>query len=104
MRPNHAGADHKDKTGYKRTYEQFVECVNLGNYEDFAELTRCKTLKPEDERICKKEDENVNYNIIERLHDVFSGIAEKNDDYKKFHGLLRHNTSKSGDVQINLMK
>ena len=104
MRPFHAGAGDKDKIAYKRTYEQFVESVNLRTYEDLAELMRCKTLKPEDEQTSKKEDQIENYNITEHLHHVFSGIAEKIDDYKKFHEMPRHNTSKFGDVQINMMK
>ena len=61
-------------------------------------------MKPEDERICKTEDQNENYDITECFLDVYPGIAEKIDDYKKFYELLRHNTSKFGDVKINLKK
>ena len=103
MRPNFAGADEKTNE-YQKIYEQFVECVNLNNHEDFAdgfetaELLRHNTSKPRDVQISLKKyiihmKENQNefdYNMDVTLTpecfiDVPLEISEKNDDHKKLY-------------------
>ena len=107
MRPDFAGADGKKENEYQKFYEQFVECVNLGNYEDFAdgfetaELLRNNTSKSGEVQISLKKyiihmkgnqnefDYNMDVTLTpECLIEVPIEIAEKNDDHKKLYELI----------------
>ena len=103
MRPNFAEADEK-KNEYQKIYEQFVECVNLEDHEDFAvgfetaELMRHNNSKSGDVQISlkkyiihMKESQNEIDCIMDKsftpecLIEVPLEIAEKNDDHKKLY-------------------
>ena len=74
------------RTSTRKFYEQFVECVNLGNYEDFAdgcetaELLRNNTSKSGDVQISLKK-----YITPESLIEVPLETTEMNDDLKKLY-------------------
>ena len=96
MRPNLAGADEK-MNEYQKIYEQFVECVNLEEHEDFAddfetaELLRHNTSKSGDVQLSLKKyiihmkESQSETLTTEYLIDELPEIAEKNDGHKKFY-------------------
>ena len=140
------------KDDYKTFYKQFGNCLKLGIHEDPTKRTKIAVLlgsQSGDEQVSMKEyidhmkkgqsgiyyitDENITVvsssrvikkNLAKQCLEMFAGIAEKTDDYKKFYKqidkclkldihedstdrakiveLLWFNTSKLGDEQISL--